>query len=242
MKTHLLIALLLSAITAWPIRAAELPILRILVVTGGHDFEKEPFFKVFKDNPGVAFTAATQGKSSEAYDRDDLLTYDVVVLYDMVQKITDAQKAKFMSLFDRGVGLVVMHHALCSYQDWPEYEKIIGAKYLLKDEKEGDKVWPKSDYQHDVDMPVVILAKDHPIMAGLKDFTIHDEIYKRYRVRPDVTPLFTTTHPESGKPLGWTRTQGKSRVVVLGVGPRPPRLPKSQLPANSGSFHPLGCQ
>ena len=25
--------------------------LRVLVITGGHDFEKEPFFKVFQDNP-----------------------------------------------------------------------------------------------------------------------------------------------------------------------------------------------
>jgi type 1 glutamine amidotransferase len=33
-----------------------------------------------------------------------------------------------------------------------------------------------------------------------------------------VTPLITTTHPKSGKPLGWTRTQGKSRVVFLQLG------------------------
>lgn len=103
-------------------------------------------------------------------------------------------------------------------QVWPEYERIIGAKYLMKDEKVGDKTWPKSDYQHDVDMPIVILAKDHPITAGLKDFTIHDEIYSAFRVQPDVTPLITTTHPKSGKPLAWYRTQGKSRVVYLELG------------------------
>ncbi|MBN2508536.1 MAG: ThuA domain-containing protein [Verrucomicrobia bacterium] len=227
MKTRVLVALVLSAIVAWPLRAAESGKLRFLVVTGGHGFEKEAFFRVvpgcvfgqaYKHNTEVSLTAATQGKSSEAYDRADLLTYDVVVLYDMVQTITDAQKAKFLALFDKGTGLVVTHHALGSYQDWPEYEKIIGGKYLLRDEREGGTLWPKSDYQHDVDIPVVILAKDHPITQGLKDFTIHDEIYKRFRVRPDVTPLLTTTHPESGKPLGWARTQGKSRVVYLELG------------------------
>ena len=192
--------------------------LKVLLVTGGHEFEPGPFFRVFKANSNITFTAASQDKSSEAYERDDLLSYDVVVLYDMVQKISDTQKTRFMALFDKGVGLVVMHHALCSYQDWPEFRRIIGGKYLLSEEKEGEKTWPKSDYQHDVDVPVQIVAKDHPITAGLEDFTIHDEIYMNFRTQPDVTALITTTHPKSGKPLAWCRTQGKSRVVYLQLG------------------------
>jgi uncharacterized protein len=33
-----------------------------------------------------------------------------------------------------------------------------------------------------------------------------------------VTPLLTTTHAKSGKPLAWTRTEGQSRVVYLQLG------------------------
>lgn len=219
MKTRLFCALLLATLVSavtWDTKAADKT--KVLIVTGGHGFEEQPFFKVFQDNPEITFTATTQRKSSEAYDRDDLLTYDVVVLYDMVQNITEAQKAKFLSLFEKGIGLVVMHHALVSYSEWPDFERIIGGKYLPKDEKQDGKTIPKSDYQHDVDIPVTIIAKDHPITAGLKDFTIHDEIYIGFRVRPDVTPLITTSHPKSGKPLAWTRTEGKSRVVYLQLG------------------------
>ncbi len=220
MKLRIFFALLLATILSLPALAAESSgRIRVLVVTGGHDFEKEPFFKVYKDNPEIEFTAATQGKSSEAYDREDLLTkYDVIVLYDMVEKITDAQKAKFLALFDKGIGLVVMHHALCSYQTWPEFEKIVGGKYLSKPEKDGEKEWPGSTYQHDVELPVTVVTKDHPITAGLNDFTIHDEVYGGFRVQPGVTPLLSTTHPKSGKPLAWTRTQGKSRLVYLQLG------------------------
>jgi type 1 glutamine amidotransferase len=199
-------------------RAADGAKIKALIITGGHGFEKEPFFKVFKDNPEIEFTAATQGKSSEAYDREDLLTYDIVILYDMVQNITDSQKAHFMKLFEKGTGVLVMHHALCSYPDWPDWEKIIGGRYLMKDEKNGDVVVPKSDYQHDVDFDVQIVTKDHPITAGLKDFKMHDEIYKRFRVRPEVLPLLTTDQPESGKPLSWAKTEGKSRLVYLQLG------------------------
>src|SRR3989442_729170 len=111
--------------------------LNVLVVTGGHGFQREPFFKMFADNRSITFTEAKQTKTSEAYDRDDLAGFDVVVLYDMVQNITDAQKAKFLSLFDKGIGLVVLHHALVSYQHWPEYERIIGGRYPEADGKSG---------------------------------------------------------------------------------------------------------
>jgi hypothetical protein len=43
-----------------------------------------------------------------------LFSYDVVVLYDSPGNLTDAQKAKFLVLFDKGIGVVVLHHACLS--------------------------------------------------------------------------------------------------------------------------------
>jgi hypothetical protein len=135
----------------------------------------------------------------------------------MPKHITDAQKAKFLALFDQGVGLVILHHALVSFQQWPEYERILGGRYPEAAGKSG-AVTPEVGYEHDVEVPVVIVATNHPVTAGLRDFTIHDEIYWGFRVGRDVTPLITTTHPKSGKPLAWCRTEGKSRVVYLQLG------------------------
>lgn len=221
MKTGFkIIGVLLWAVLASgvAIAAQDSAKLKVLLITGGHGFEEAPFFKVFKDNPEIALTTAAHGRTNAtAYDRDDLLSYDVAVLYDTPKTISDAQQAKFLSLFDKGVGLVVLHHALVSYQHWPEYEQIIGGRYPEADGKSG-VVTPEAGYKHDEEVPVVIVAKDHPVTAGLKDFTIHDEIYWGYRVQPDVMPLITTTHPKSSKPLAWCRTQGKSRVVYLQLG------------------------
>ncbi len=72
-----------------------------------------------------------------------------------------------------------------------------------------------------VEFDFVIVAMDHPITAGLTDFKIFDEIYSDFRVQPDVTPLITRSHPKSGKPLAWTRTEGKSRVVFIQLGHGP---------------------
>lgn len=210
-----LLALAFALATA----AAEPAKIKTLVVTGGHGFEKEPFFKMFADNPEIEFTTAAHSKTNASvYDRDDLLTYDVVVLYDMPQNITDAQKARFMSLFDKGTGLVVLHHALVSYQNWPEYEQIIGGRYQEPDPNKGGKVTEAVGWKHDEEVPVVVVATNHPVTAGINDFTVHDEIYWGFRVGKDVTPLLSTTHPKSGKPLAWTRTQGKSRVFFMQLG------------------------
>lgn len=196
--------------------------LKVLVVTGGHGFDREAFFRMFSDNTAIHFTAAEHAKTSASvFDRDDLLSFDAVVLYDMPQHITDRQKANFKALFEKGVGLVVLHHALGSYQNWPEYEQIIGGRYQEPDSKRPGTVTDAVGWQHDVDFRIIIAATNHPVTAGLKDFEIHDEVYWGFRVGPDVTPLITTTHPKSGKPLGWAHTHGKSRVVYLQLGHGP---------------------
>jgi type 1 glutamine amidotransferase len=221
MKTSYIIPLLLLLLGVGMASATEEKI-KVLVVTGGHGFEQEPFFKMFLDNPEIAFTAAAHSKTNASvYERDDLLSYDVVALYDMPQKITEEQKARFLSLFSKGVGLVVLHHALVSYQDWPEYEQIIGGRYQEPDSNKPGKVTEAAGWQHDENVPIVIVATNHPITAGVGDFMIFDEIYWGFRVSKDVTPLISTTHPKSGKPLAWARTQGKSRVVYLQLGHGP---------------------
>lgn len=217
MKNLLLLTLALAHCAVF---AADTKI-KVMLVTGGHGYSTNQFLRVFEENPAITFTNVVQAKnSSTAYDRADLLSYDCVVLYDMVQNITDTQKARFLSLFDKGVGLVVTHHALVSYQAWPEFERIIGGIYPEPQDQKG-KVTPELGYEHDVQVPVVIEPREHPITAGLKDFTITDEIYWGFRTTRDALPLITTTQPKSGKPLAWYRTEKNSRVVYLQLGHGP---------------------
>ena len=195
---------------------------RVLVISGGHGFERKPFDDMFYQNTNIAaFTHVTHTKnSSDAYDKSYLYDFDVVVLYDMVQNITDEQKKRFLGLFERGIGLVVLHHAIVSYQSWPQFERIIGGTYPEPQDKRGH-VTDQLGYEHDVDIPVKIIAKNHPVTAGLSDFDLNDEIYWGYRTTSDVTPLITTTHPKSGKPLAWARNEGKSKVVYIQLGHGP---------------------
>jgi type 1 glutamine amidotransferase len=193
-------------------------------VTGGHGFQAQPFFRMFDEDPGISYVAARQEQAAEAYDREDLASYDVVVLYDSPSKISEAQKARLLALLQRGAGLVVLHHALLSYQDWPDYERIVGGKYALDDTREGDRLIPgsncwnepgKKGCKSDVVIPVKVSA--HPTTAGLEPFTLVDELYTDMHMGADITPLLTT----GTEVLAWTRQEGRSRVVttILGHGP-----------------------
>jgi type 1 glutamine amidotransferase len=198
-------------------RAGMSRAIKVLIVTGGHGFKPEPFFKMFADDPGLVTTAVTQGQAAEAYDRTDLASYDVVVLYDSPSDITPAQQASFLALLERGTGLVVLHHALLSYQRWPEYERVVGGKYLLDPETHGAEVTPESTYKPRVTFPVTVVAPAHAVTAGLAAFTLTDELYIGVRMRPDITPLLAT----GDELLAWACVRGRSRVVatVLGHGP-----------------------
>jgi hypothetical protein len=144
--------------------------------------------------------------------------YDVVVAYDMHQEITEDAKANFLARLKDGKGLVVMHHAIASYQAWPEYEKIIGAKYYLAKTNVNGVEKARSVYQHDVQIAVRVADRSHPITAGIQDFVIHDETYKLFDVAPEVHPLLTTTEPLSNDVIAWCKTYGSSRVVYIQCG------------------------
>ena len=185
----------------------------ILIITGGHDFEQEAFFTVFKEMPNVEYKAIIQPDANQWYASSQIDQFDVLVFYDMVQKIDDNQKQDLINLLKEGKGMVFLHHSLVSYQDWDEFEKIIGGRYVLKSVNHDS-----STYQHDVNIPVTISDKEHPITKGMDDFVIHDEVYGNFNVLPGVHPLLTTNHPESGEIIGWTNTYGKSRIVYIQLG------------------------
>jgi type 1 glutamine amidotransferase len=212
------VSLAAALLTAPSTPAAAAPKIRVLLVTGGHGFEREPFFQIFKDNPQITFEAVEQPKAQASFEPAAGARYDVIVLYDFWQPITLETKTNFLARLQEGKGLVALHHCLANYQDWPEFARIIGGKYRLQRHIENGVEKPGSTYQHDVDLPVKIVDPTHPITLGLRDFVIHDETYGQFDVSPEVHRLLTTTAPTSGPVIGWTKTYGPARVAYLELG------------------------
>ncbi len=191
----------------------------ILIITGGHDFEEEAFFKMFQAFEGIEYQLAVQPLANNVYSSDSISKYDALVFYDMIQDISEVQKKAYIAMLEKGKGLVFLHHSLASYQDWPEFVSIMGGKYLLEPiEKDGQIVAPASDYNHDMEIPVKVVDKDHPVTKGISDFVIHDETYGKTKTIPSIHPLLITHHPLNGENIAWTNFYKNSRIVYLQFG------------------------
>jgi hypothetical protein len=192
--------------------------IRVLVATGGHDFDRKGFEALWNGFPSIQWQEVQQKDSSEALDAKKLAGVDVLATYDMVGKTTDEQRRALESFLKRGGGLLVMHHSIAARPDWPEWERIMGGKFFLKPEERDGKKIPISGYQHDVDLRVHVADPKHPVTRGVSDFDIHDEIYWGYAVDPKDHILLTTDHPKSAKELGWAREEGPARIVFVQLG------------------------
>jgi len=183
--------------------------VRVLVVTGGHDYPTS-FYTVF-EQPGLAWDHETTSES--AYRRDLRDRYDVVVLYDLSSTLSEPGRANLRAFAESGKGIVVLHHALCSLNDWDWYRDLVGARYFVQ----AQPGHPLSTYQHDETIPVA-MARPHPITRGLDLVEIHDETYHGMWFAPENTVLLTTTHPRSDGPLAWISGYPSSRVVAIQLG------------------------
>lgn len=192
--------------------------VRVLLVTGGHSFKKEPFLDLFKSFADVTFQHVEHTNADALLTPDGAKDFNVIVLYDMWQKIDDAAKADYAKLATGGKGFVVLHHAIANYNEWDAYAELLGARYYLRPKTIGGVEKARSQYQHDVNFTVKIADPKHPVTRGLKDFVIRDETYKGFDIAPDVTPLLTTEEPLSGPVIGWAKQNGNSRWVYVQLG------------------------
>ena len=189
--------------------------IKVVVLTGGHGFEREPFFKLFQGYDDIEYVEFQLKDHSEIFEDISEWDYDVIVLYNMTQNISPKRQKNFVKLLKKqGVGLVALHHMLGAFQTWPKYRKITGGKYYLKptEERRG------STFKHDIDMNVHIEDTSHPITRGMSDFQIHDEGYKYCSFEKNNHVLFTTNHPDCDETIGWVRNFGEAKVCGIMLG------------------------
>lgn len=186
--------------------------INVLVIAGGHGFDKKAFGGLFE---GVAdfsctFLEEKDKQGGEAYEDISNWSYDVILLYNYQKDLSEKRRENFLKLMDKGVGLVILHHAIYGYRPWPEFKNIVGVTSWLSGSKDN------------VEFKVHVEDPNHPITRGIADFTINDETYKGYTLDPNVRVLLTTEEPTNAKSIAWVHTYRKSPVcyVQLGHGPK----------------------
>ena len=194
--------------------------IKVLVISGGHGFKHQPFYDVFDSIPSITYDTLVQPQANALIASPEVNRYDVLVFYDMFDVISPAQQEAYISLLKKGASMIFLHHALVSYQNWPEFIKIVGGQYHTSPVMvNGDSL--NASYEHDVNIPVKVDDKKHPVTRGVSDFEIVDEVYGGVEILPQVKPLLSTMHPKSMRYLAWINHYGNSDVVYIQLGHGP---------------------
>jgi type 1 glutamine amidotransferase len=179
--------------------------LNVLLITKGHPFEREPFFSLFDEMPGVDWTHVEQPAAQALQNVEWARGYDAFVAYDMpgirfepggpvMPEPDPGFKERFMALVEEGHGFVFLHHAIAGWPAWPEYGELIGGRFLYLPTEVRGRACLDSGYRHGVTHTVRVVA-DHPVTAGIApQFEITDELYLYEVFEDDVEPLLVSDH------------------------------------------------
>lgn len=185
------------------------PPVRTLVVTGGHGYESS-FYTIF-DHPELTWQHATS--TTEAFGKDIRDRYDVVLLYNMTDEISDVGRQNLRDFVEAGKGVVALHHGVLSFRDWEWWrEEVTGTRPIAKDKQK-----PGPGFLHDVEL-VLTSVETHSITDGLAPMHIVDETYAMLDFSPKAKVLMKTDHPSSNGPVVWLGTHPKARVVSIQLG------------------------
>jgi hypothetical protein len=182
---------------------------RGLLVTGGHDYDSD-FYSVLEGD-WLRWQHATSNQ--EAFRRDVTADFDVLVLYDMSADLDDNGRAHLERFARSGKGIVSIHHAIASYQNWEWWwREVVGGRYVLEGPEDR-----KSSYLHDVELQVRTVTR-HPITRDLGPFRLVDETYRNLWISPDIQVLMATDHPTADGPVVWISPWREARVVYIQLG------------------------
>lgn len=190
--------------------------IRTAIITGAHHFDVINFHRLFRTLPNIDpyiqhiedFAAAPV----EIRDSYDVLIFFIHVPDHTTSNVfleTEKLHAMVEHLGTNPQGIIVLHHGILAYPDWSYWNELVG----IQDRS-------LASYSHDEHIPVTITDPNHPITAGLENWTLFDETYNMQDASPENGNhiLLTTDHPQSMKTLAWTRQYNQSRVFCLQSG------------------------
>lgn len=208
----LTLAFLSSTVFAATKKDSSNPV-KLLIVMGGGTYESS-VFRFYDTLESINYTLVMSDK--EAFASDIRNEFDAVLLYNLSTTIEEPAKTNLKNFVESGKGLVVWHHALASYPNWPWwFEKVVGGQYVLGSNAD----FPPSTYRQDESM-VARATQEHPVVSSLQGHPMHlyDETYQQLRFSNNIKILLKTSLSTSDGPLVWLGPSSDKRVVAIQPG------------------------
>ncbi len=195
--------------------------IHVLIFSGrnNHDWQQTtPVIQNILQESG-RFTV-TVTNSPENLKPSELDQYDVILSnWNTWPDVTEhrwnpALEKAFLDFVSSGKGFVNIHAGSSALQDWPEFQQIAGGTWGIGITGHG----PIHTFK------VNIEDTNHPVLKGLKNFYIKDELWNRTKFHPDVHIVCSAySSPETkgtakNEPVVITTKYGKGRgfYCVLG--------------------------
>jgi len=142
------------------------PTIKTAVITGNHPFDVPAFHTMLRALPEVDsylqdlanLVADTQG----AFDQ-----YDVLLFYNFHQPTPEGKaRATLERLGTTKQGIVVLHHALLAFPEWPFWSELCD----LQDRG-------TFSYDHGQTLDLAVVDPTHPVTEGMPSWQMVDETY-----------------------------------------------------------------
>ncbi len=195
--------------------AEEKPV-RVMIVTGvdypGHPWRTQAveLRKALATEPRLDVRLV---EDVEIFGTDMIFDYDVLMMnfknYEPLKR-EESAKTNLLRFMAEGGGMMCFHFTGGAFQDWPDFARIVG------------RVWNPELRGHDPyqEFTIRVKQKEHPIMRGVSDFKITDELYTCLIGQKEIDVLADAVSSVDGEtyPMVFTYTEGKGRgfYTVLG--------------------------
>jgi type 1 glutamine amidotransferase len=178
--------------------------------TGYHDFKLlGPVFKSFLTDAGFSITLS---EDLNMFLPIFIKSYDVIVCYMNKANITKKQEQGLLQGIigspwgstGKPKGFVGIHIACCAFEHSRDFHNMLGCRLLTHPDM-GES------YSFKIKDP------RHPVMAGMKDFSLVDELYL-LEVFPPFETLITCEFNGFALPAAWVKPYGLGRVFYTSLG------------------------
>ena len=124
--------------------------------------------------------------------------------------LSDASRQAVTAHLKKGRGILALHTAAVSFDDWPGWREAVGAGWT----------WGHSFHPPLGEVHVRPTPERHPIVAHTPAFTLRDEAYTHMDRLPDLQPLLEVRADSQSEysPCLWVREHGGGRIVYDALG------------------------
>jgi len=188
--------------------ATARPALRVLMYVGGlaHDYNAQP--NRLADNLSSGGDIRIRVAHEQADFNEQVLADTEVMLFNCCfeKGLTEPQRKAILDALAAKKGLVLMHCAIWSFQDWPAWREIVGSVF--------DKHDPFGEFES------IVVDPGHPVTQGVPQrFTLADEAYTMKDFTGDRHDLVMGVKPHGGhaepEPFVWTSRYLGARVFTI---------------------------